>query len=133
MTRGRYSLVFLLLWSIVFPSLALASEAGHGHGGINLGEVLPLYSCIPFGGMLLSIALFPLFAPKFWHHHFGKVSAFWAAAIAVPFLIGYKGAALYEFLHIILADYIPFIILLWALYTVAGGILLRGTLRGTRW
>lgn len=131
MTRGRYSLVFLLLWSIVFPSLALASEAGHGHGGINLGEVLPLYSCIPFGGMLLSIALFPLFAPKFWHHHFGKVSAFWAAAIAVPFLIGYKGAALYEFLHIILADYIPFIILLWALYTVAGGILLRGTLRGT--
>jgi Na+/H+ antiporter NhaD/arsenite permease-like protein len=34
-------------------------------------------------------------------------------------------------LHIILADYIPFIILLWSLYTVSGGILLRGTLRGT--
>ncbi|MDP3028181.1 MAG: sodium:proton antiporter [Deltaproteobacteria bacterium] len=109
----------------------LASEAAHGHGGINLGEVLPLYSCIPFAGMLLSIALFPLFAPKFWHHHFGKISAFWVAAIAIPFLIAYKGQALYEFLHIILADYVPFIILLWALYTVAGGILLRGTLRGT--
>jgi len=115
----------------VFPSVALASEAGHGHGGINLGEVLPLYSCIPFAGMLLSIALFPLFAPKFWHHHFGKISAFWAAAIAIPFLIAYKGQALYEFLHIILADYVPFIILLWALYTIAGGILLRGSLRGT--
>ncbi|HED00043.1 MAG TPA: sodium:proton antiporter [Proteobacteria bacterium] len=131
MTRGKLSLLFLLLCLTVFPSVALASEAGHGHGGINLGEVLPLYSCIPFAGMLLSIALFPLFAPKFWHHHFGKISAFWAAAIAIPFLIAYKGQALYEFLHIILADYVPFIILLWALYTIAGGILLRGSLRGT--
>ena len=131
MTRGKLSLLFLLLCLTVFPSVALASEAGHGHGGINLGEVLPLYSCIPFAGMLLSIALCPLFAPKFWHHHFGKVSAFWVAAIAIPFLIAYKGQALYEFLHIILADYVPFIILLWALYTVAGGIMLRGSLRGT--
>jgi len=38
---------------------------------------------------------------------------------------------LYQILHIILADYVPFIILLWSLYTVSGGILLRGTLRGT--
>jgi Na+/H+ antiporter NhaD/arsenite permease-like protein len=81
--------------------------------------------------MLLSIALFPLLAPEFWHHHFGKVSAFWAAALAVPFLAAFKGLAFYEILHIILADYVPFIILLWSLYTVSGGILLRGTLRGT--
>jgi Na+/H+ antiporter NhaD/arsenite permease-like protein len=108
-------------------------DAGHGgHGGhINLGEVLKLWSCIPFACMLLSIALFPLLAPKFWHHHFGKVSAFWAACLAIPFLIAYKGTAVYEILHIILADYVPFIILLWALYTVSGGILLKGTLRGT--
>lgn len=81
--------------------------------------------------MLLSIALFPLLVPHFWHHHFGKVSAFWAALLGIPFLIAYKGSALYEILHIILADYVPFIILLWSLYTVSGGILLRGTLRGT--
>ncbi|MFO7495143.1 MAG: sodium:proton antiporter [Desulfobacterales bacterium] len=93
--------------------------------------MLPLWSCIPFVGMLLSIALFPLLAPEFWHHHFGKVSAFWAATLAVPFLAVFKGLALYEILHIILADYVPFIILLWSLYTVSGGILLRGTLRGT--
>jgi len=108
-----------------------AVEADHGHGHANLGEVLPLWSCIPFVGMLLSIALFPLLAPEFWHHHFGKVSAFWAATLAVPFLAAFKGLALYEILHIILADYVPFIILLWSLYTVSGGILLRGTLRGT--
>jgi Na+/H+ antiporter NhaD/arsenite permease-like protein len=106
-------------------------EADHGHGHFNLGEILPLWSCIPFAGMLLSIALFPLLAPEFWHHHFGKVSAFWAATLALPFLAAFRGLALYEILHIILADYVPFIILLWSLYTVSGGILLRGTLRGT--
>lgn len=103
----------------------------HGSGHANLGEVLPLWSCIPFACMLLSIALFPLAAPDFWHHHFGKVSAFWAASLGIPFLIAFRGAALYEILHIVLADYVPFIILLWSLYTVSGGILLRGTLRGT--
>ena len=107
-----------------------SDAAGH-HGHEDLGPELPLWSCIPFACMLLSIALFPLIAPEFWHHHFGKVSAFWAAALAVPFLIVYKGTALYEIIHIILADYVPFIILLWSLYTVSGGILLKGSLRGT--
>jgi Na+/H+ antiporter NhaD/arsenite permease-like protein len=105
------------------------STGGHGHA--NLGEILPLWSCIPFAGMLLSIALFPLLAPNFWHHHFGKVSAFWAAALGLPFLWAFRWAAGYEIAHIILADYVPFIILLWSLYTVSGGILLRGSLRGT--
>ncbi|MBU8847997.1 MAG: sodium:proton antiporter [Desulfobacterales bacterium] len=104
---------------------------GGGHGHVNLGEILPLYSCIPFACMLLSIALLPLIAENFWHHHFGKVSAFWAVCLAFPFVYAYKGIAIYEILHIILADYIPFIILLWALFTISGGILLKGTLRGT--
>ncbi|MFC1863572.1 sodium:proton antiporter, partial [Thermodesulfobacteriota bacterium] len=105
------------------------TDQGHGH--IDLGEVLPLWSCIPFACMLLSIALFPLLASEFWHHNFGKVSAFWAVSLGLPFLMAYKGTALHDILHIILVDYVPFIILLWSLYTVSGGILLRGTLRGT--
>jgi Na+/H+ antiporter NhaD/arsenite permease-like protein len=107
------------------------ADSHQGSGHANLGEFLPLWSCIPFAFILLSIAFFPLILPEFWHHHFGKISAFWAAALGIPFLIVFKGAALYEILHIILADYVPFIILLWSLYTVSGGILLRGTLRGT--
>ena len=107
------------------------THSGGGHGHIDLGALLPLWSCIPFACMLFSIALFPLLAPDFWHHHFGKVSAFWALSLAAPFLYVYKSIALHEILHIILADYVPFIILLWALYTVSGGILLRGSLRGT--
>jgi Na+/H+ antiporter NhaD/arsenite permease-like protein len=102
-----------------------------GHHASNLGETLPLWSCIPFAGMLLSIALCPLLAPNFWHHHFGKVSFFWALTMGLPFLVVHRGAAGYEILHIILADYVPFIILLWSLYTISGGILLKGSLRGT--
>jgi Na+/H+ antiporter NhaD/arsenite permease-like protein len=105
---------------------------GHGgHGGAHLGETLPLWSCVPFAGMLLSIALLPLLVPGLWHHHFGKISSAWALSLALPFLAVHRGAALYEILHIVLADYVPFIILLWSLYTISGGILLRGTLRGT--
>ena len=36
-------------------------------------KACPLWSVIPFACMLLSIALMPLLAPDFWHHHFGKV------------------------------------------------------------
>lgn len=96
----------------------------------KIGTELPLWSTIPFVGILLSIALFPLLAPKFWHHNFGKVSFFWALVFALPFLIHYKSVAIHEILHIYLIDYIPFIILLWALFTVSGGILLKGSIKG---
>ncbi len=97
----------------------------------HLGETLAVWWVLPFVGILLSIALFPLLAPRFWHHHFPKVSLFWALALAVPFVWFHRGAALHEIAHIVLADYVPFIILLWALYTVASGILLTGTLDGS--
>jgi Na+/H+ antiporter NhaD/arsenite permease-like protein len=120
-------LLFILVLILIPLQSAFAGDADHP----NIGETLPLFSVIPFAGILLSIALFPLLAPKFWHHHFGKISAFWAVALAVPLLIFYKGLAVYEILHIVLADYVPFLILLGSLYTVSGGILLKGTLRGT--
>ncbi|MCK4413939.1 MAG: sodium:proton antiporter [Candidatus Eisenbacteria sp.] len=104
-----------------------ATDGGHG----ELGAELPLWSGIPFAGILLSIALGPLLVPHFWHRHFAKISAFWALAFAVPFVIAFKGAAVHEILHIYLIDYIPFIVLLWALFTASGGILLRGRLAGT--
>jgi Na+/H+ antiporter NhaD/arsenite permease-like protein len=132
--RHRSLFLFLLLLVVFFLSLPVfAAENSHQgtHEQINLGEILSLYSTIPFIGILLSIALLPLFTPQFWHRHFGKVSAFWGIVIAVPLLISYRGAALHSFLHIMIVDYIPFIILLWGLFTVSGGILLRGTLRGT--
>lgn len=128
--RDIYMKLNVLRFIFLFLLVPL-SPAFAGEGIQNIGETLPLYSAIPFVGMLLSIALFPLLAPKFWHHHFGKVSAFWAIVTIIPLLIGYKGIAVNEILHVVIGDYIPFIILLVSLYTVSGGILLRGTLRGT--
>jgi Na+/H+ antiporter NhaD/arsenite permease-like protein len=99
--------------------------------GTHLGESLSIWWVLPFVGILLSIALFPLFAGSFWHRHFPKVSLFWALALVVPFVLFFEETALYEIAHILLVDYIPFIILLWALYTVSSGILLTGTLDGS--
>ena len=105
-------------------------DAHHSHG-VD-GAKLPIWSIIPFVGILLSIAIFPLVLDShFLVHHGGKMSLAWALIFAIPYLIAFQGEAFYDILHIYLLDYIPFIILLWGLFTVAGGILVRGTLRGT--
>ena len=109
------------------PGNIFASSGGHA----ELGTLLPLWSVIPFVGILLSIAFFPLLASHYWHSHFPKISALWALLFAIPFLIVFKDEALYEILHIYLIDYIPFIILLWGLYAASGGILVRGKLQGS--
>lgn len=98
----------------------------------NLGEDLPLFSIVPFIGILFSIAVVPLVAPKFWHRNFGKISAFWAISFLLPFII-WRGfdEAFHQFLHVILLEYIPFILLLLALFTISGGIRLKGYLAGT--
>jgi Na+/H+ antiporter NhaD/arsenite permease-like protein len=96
------------------------------------GSQLSILWGVPFAGILLSIAIMPLLAPMFWHHHFGKVSAAWALAFLLPFAAIYGiGAAGAGVVHALLAEYIPFIILLTALFTVSGGIYIRGNLRGS--
>lgn len=114
---------------LLTPALTLAATGGQD--GVSLGELLPLWSTIPFVGILLSIAIMPLVAPAFWHHHFGKVSAAWALIFALPFLVVYRGEAYHEIVHIIVVDYIPFIIVLWGLYTIGGGFVLRRQPVGT--
>ncbi|MET4700128.1 Na+/H+ antiporter NhaD/arsenite permease-like protein [Constrictibacter sp. MBR-5] len=110
-------------------SPAAAATAGAPHlDGAEMG----LIWVVPFVAILLSIALFPLFAPEFWHHHFGKVAAACAAAFLVPFLVVHGvSLTIYEVVHVSLLEYLPFIILLLALFTVAGGIRLRGSIIGT--
>ncbi|MBS0609537.1 MAG: sodium:proton antiporter, partial [Proteobacteria bacterium] len=106
------------------PALAMAADMD--------GSRLSALWGLPFAGMLLSIALLPLLAPLFWHHHFGKVAAAWALAFLVPFAVVYgPGAAVAGFTHALVAEYIPFVILLTALFTVAGGIYIRGNLHGS--
>jgi Na+/H+ antiporter NhaD/arsenite permease-like protein len=96
------------------------------------GRLLSLAWVLPFAGILLSIAILPLAAPHFWHGHFGKVSAAWALLVIVP-LAAIHGVptAAYETIHLMLLDYIPFIVLLLALFTVTGGIHIKGNLHGS--
>ena len=108
----------------LWPGLSAAAE-------IDGGRLSVLWA-IPFAGILLSIAILPLLAPSFWHHHFGKVSAAWTLAFFIPFaaLFG-PSLAGSSLVHALLAEYIPFIVLLTALYTIAGGIFIRGNLHGS--
>ena len=122
------TLVTALFSALVLPGAALAAA---GHPTIPGSELSAVW-VIPFACMLLSIAIMPLALPHFWEHHFGKIAVFWGLAFLVPCLLVYGfNVAVYEFLHIILLDYIPFIVLLFALFTVAGGVRLKGSLVGT--
>ena len=114
----------LALGALLLPGLAAAADLD--------GSQLSVWWGVPFAGVLLSIALVPLLAPVFWHHHFGKVSAAWALAFLLPFALTFGAAATgAAVVHAALAEYIPFIILLTALFTVAGGIFVRGNLHGS--
>ncbi len=108
----------------MLPGLSFAAE-------LDGGQLSSLWA-VPFAGILLSIAAMPLLAPSFWHHHYGKVAAAWALAFFVPFAaIHGATAASTSLSHALLAEYIPFIVLLTALFTVAGGIHIRGNLHGS--
>ena len=93
---------------------------------IAAGLSLPPRSVLPFAGLLLSMALLPLAAPRFWERHFGKVSAAFGVPVAASFLFLAPG----ELLHTAL-EYLSFLVLLGSLFTISGGILLRGKIAGT--
>jgi len=87
---------------------------------------------LPFLGMLLSIALFPIAAPRFWQRRTGLVTLLWSAALVLPqaALVG-VGPAYHAAWHALLVDYVPFVTLLLAMYAAGGGILLEGGPWGT--
>src|SRR3954447_17474073 len=87
---------------------------------------------LPFAGLLLSIALGPLLFAKFWHHHYGKIAAAWSL-LALGSLVWLAGGmtTLAALVHAMLAEYLGFVVLLFSLYVVAGGILISGDIKGT--
>ncbi|MGF6636357.1 Na+/H+ antiporter NhaD/arsenite permease-like protein [Paraburkholderia sp. MM5496-R1] len=118
-------------WLAVASMLALCSPSVQAETLLDGARLSALWG-LPFAGVLLSIAILPLIAPALWHHHFGKIAAAWALAFIVPLAVSFgASAALGALAHAMLDEYIPFIILLTALYTVAGGICVRGNLHGT--
>jgi Na+/H+ antiporter NhaD/arsenite permease-like protein len=111
---------------VVFPQAAYAATLD--------GAAMTWPFALPFAGLLLSIALGPLLFPKLWHAHYGKIAAAWSAATLASIAWFAGGQVMFATLaHAMLGEYLSFIVLLFALYTVAGGILVSGDIRGTPW
>jgi Na+/H+ antiporter NhaD/arsenite permease-like protein len=119
-------------WTTIGTVAALALSPQLATAATLDGATLSAWWGMPFAGVLLSIAVLPLIAPAFWHHQFGRITAGWAILFLVPFALTFgAGLAFGTLVHAMLEEYVPFIVLLTALYTVAGGICLRGNLRGS--
>ena len=98
---------------------------------MGLGAELPFWTVLPFAGLLLSIALMPLFAAHFWEKNANKalVAALFSLPVIVELLsFGAEGGhQLVEKAQ----EYVSFILLLLALFVITGGIVVRGSLSGT--
>ncbi len=120
------SRVVLLGLFLLTPSPLLAE------GGIPPDASLSLWWAFPFVGMLLSLALLPLVASHFWEAHYGKVAVAWAlmAAVGLSAAFGFSPAKT-EILGTLFHHYLPFVIMIGSLYTIAGGIQIRVESPGT--
>ncbi|RWM82143.1 MAG: sodium:proton antiporter [Mesorhizobium sp.] len=122
LTAGAVVAVATLL-----PGVALAAEP-HALPG----ETMSLWWALPFAGLLLSIATGPLLFHHVWEHHYGKITLLWAALTVVPLAVAFGiPSATDAVLHALLTEYMSFIILLFALFTISGGILVAGNIHGT--
>ena len=122
---GRIVLASLFASVMMTATPAMAGEALDG-------ARLPWPLALPFAGMLLSIALGPLVVKEWWHIHYEKAAGFWAI-LTLGGLIAVEGlpAAAAGFVHSMALEYLPFILMLFAFYTAAGGITVEGKLNGS--
>jgi Na+/H+ antiporter NhaD/arsenite permease-like protein len=97
---------------------------------VPLGLRLSPWSVAPFVATLVSLAVFPVAAPRLWHAHFPKIVLAIALTFVLPFLALFGGEAAHELGHILLADYVSFLVIIIGLYAISGGMLVRGEIRG---
>jgi len=99
---------------------------------MDLGNSISLLFCIPFLGMLLSIAVFPLVKPAWWERNQKYAVIAWSLLFLIPFAIRYGfGVMSEQLLEVIVGDYFTFIVLLFGLFCVSGNITIEGELRGS--
>jgi Na+/H+ antiporter NhaD/arsenite permease-like protein len=115
------------------PRLAWGASGvpGAGTPALDGAQLGPAWTA-PFVILLAAIAVLPLAAPGLWHRHYGKIANLCALGFLVPCAVVFGfDVALYELLHTMLLEYVPFVVLLLALFTVAGGVRIKGTFVGT--
>jgi Na+/H+ antiporter NhaD/arsenite permease-like protein len=89
---------------------------------------LPVYAVAPFVAMLLAIAVCPLWIPHWWESNRNKLAL--ASVLGLP-VVGLYAARHPHALLETAEDYVSFMLLLTALYVIAGGIHLTGDLHAT--
>ncbi len=124
--------LFAMFMALALTALVpLSAQASGGHD-LN-GAELSILWVVPFVCMLLSIAIGPpCRAVHFWHHHFGKVALFWASPSSCP--APWSSDSNWLSISSSMSsswNTSRFIILLFALFTIAGGVRLKGQLVGT--
>lgn len=81
---------------------------------------------LPFVCLLLSISMFPIFRPHFWHKYMLYVALFFTCIMMIGMFIQYSSSAMLEaVLESFLHEYIPFIALIFSLFLVCGGIRIK--------
>lgn len=144
----------LLLFAGVVPEAHLATpdpaQAGHVEPSHGETQFIPsLWAVLPFASLLLAIAILPLVpaTEHWWHHNRNRFLV--AAGLGIVTLTYYGivhpggienhlthspsshaglGTVAAVFSNAIFSEFIPFIILLFSLYVISGGINLRGDL-----
>ncbi len=116
----------MILWNI---TPAVAGSAGNS---LLNGAELGLIWGLPFFALLVCLALMPIFAHDIWHRHYGKICTALASCFLVPLGCIYGvSTALYEANLAITGHYVPFVIMIGALFTVSGGIRIQMNTHGT--
>lgn len=90
------------------------------------------WSMIPFGLMLLAIAIAPIKAERFWESNLNKFYVVLLLSLPTALFLVLGGLG-HELHHQLIGDYIPFIILLGALFIITGGIHLEGDIKAKPW
>lgn len=94
-------------------------------------EQLTLYWAIPFVGILLSLAFFPFLLKDLWHRHYGKIILGWTSLFIIPALFMNTYGTFQSMTHILLTEYVPFILLIGTLFVVTSGIRIQANWTGS--
>ena len=130
--KKKLSAAAAALMMVALLCQTVFASGGHILHGTELGAQVSLLYCIPFVGMLLSIAICPLVIPHQWEKWRWAFVLFWSVLFLVPFAMAFGAPTMLDqLLHSMIGDYLTFIVLLFGLFCVAGNICLEGDLAGT--
>lgn len=94
-------------------------------------HIIPAWMLIPFAAQLLLIAVLPLTRwGEWWESNVHKLFVSLLLGVPVGMWLCLNGMS-HELEHQMVYDYVPFILLLMALFTTTGGICIRGDLKAT--